>query len=408
MTHSRGGFKERQRARNKKRGESAGERRRRQDRRRDRSREARGRARESRNRATSKEFQRRTTAEGTRQREFEARRAAEAQQTAAASGKVSAAEAGITEQATQPAEKSLFQKGLDIAGSPNLTQSLLGANLAIIPAGRFIGLGGFRVLKSGRISFSQGKFFGGGKGAKTFANTKIGQTHDANGKILRGATNSKTRKLVIATLALFGLSSTAINLLRIPFESKNFARFIGMEEIHQQLGFAHKRALSAGRLDIAEALEGEIDNILSEAAQAEINEALPYEDQKIAYESYARGARLVNAVNKALTQDQRNKIQNNMTDNEIWDRRQEENREANKQADIERIGRLEIYNKNKRKAEIEGRNEDAAFWAAQDAEERRLNAIEREEQAVFWLEYQKQKAKLREESQPSKLGFGLL
>lgn len=61
-----------------------------------------------------------------------------------------------------------------------------------------------------------------------------------------------------------------------------------------------------------------------------------------------------------------------------------------------------------RAAEIKARNEDAAFWAAQAAKQRELEAEDRIAVAEFWIAYRKAAQKAQDEQRPSNLNFGLL
>jgi len=62
----------------------------------------------------------------------------------------------------------------------------------------------------------------------------------------------------------------------------------------------------------------------------------------------------------------------------------------------------------KRQAEIKARNEDARFWAEQRKLQAEQEARDREELAKFWFEYRKQQELIRQNNMPSQLNFGFI
>ncbi len=61
-----------------------------------------------------------------------------------------------------------------------------------------------------------------------------------------------------------------------------------------------------------------------------------------------------------------------------------------------------------REAEIDARNEDAAFWRKEKEAQMKREAEDRQAIANFWNEYRKMAQQIKEDTRPSNLNFGLI
>lgn len=89
--------------------------------------------------------------------------------------------------------------------------------------------------------------------------------------------------------------------------------------------------------------------------------------------------------------------------------------QTEKIATAEAKSRTDYYNQERirvekllREAEVQARNEDAAFWRAEKEKTFKREAEERQKAAEFWLAYRQQLQAMQEDSGPSSLSFGLL
>jgi hypothetical protein len=136
--------------------------------------------------------------------------------------------------------------------------------------------------------------------------------------------------------------------------------------------------------------------------------AIPFVNIASANEEFYEAAVIQNDINKKITEDKKIQIETGESEDEKWKRLREE------EAAQERAN-IDYYNQERKKmllwereASRAGRNEDAAFWAAEREKQRLLEEADRIAIAKFWLAYRKQQQKLYDDSRPSKLGWGLI
>ncbi len=135
---------------------------------------------------------------------------------------------------------------------------------------------------------------------------------------------------------------------------------------------------------------------------------LPGTNLALAFRDATKTAFLQKKVSDKLLADEIIQIEAGETDDDKWDRVRQE------QADQE-IALIDYYNSERKKllrwereARVAGRNDDAAFWAAEQARQRKLEEEERKAIAQFWLDYRRTAQQFREDNSPSRLNFGLL
>ena len=121
-----------------------------------------------------------------------------------------------------------------------------------------------------------------------------------------------------------------------------------------------------------------------------------------------QGAAAGIAIQTKFTEDQKVKQALGQTEAQYWEQRAEDEAEQDKFA-------VDYYNEERKKmiewereAEIQGRNEDAAFWRDERVRQMKLEAEDRQAIADFWTAYKKESQKIIANSRPSNLNFGLL
>lgn len=121
-----------------------------------------------------------------------------------------------------------------------------------------------------------------------------------------------------------------------------------------------------------------------------------------------KGAITAAKVQDKLIDDLKIQQETGESDDDKWARIREEQSSQDKEA-------INYYNQQRklmveweRDAEVNARNDDAAFWAEQRAKQAELEAADRKAIADFWTAYRKQAAKLAADNSPSKLNFGLI
>ena len=113
-------------------------------------------------------------------------------------------------------------------------------------------------------------------------------------------------------------------------------------------------------------------------------------------------------INNKIVDDLRIQIETGETEDDKWTRIKEEEAQAEKDS-------VDYYNKERRlmleferEADVNARDEDAAFWRKEQEKTRAAEKADMEASAKFWLEYRKTAAKLKADTTPSNLNFGLL
>lgn len=185
-----------------------------------------------------------------------------------------------------------------------------------------------------------------------------------------------------------------------------FAGFI-TEEAVQTTDFGFRTAMTSGNFTLAEEILDFREMMLDQEIEAEL-QGIPYKNILDKLDNYFEGARLKLEADRQYREQEMFKIENNMTDAEMWERIRAEN----EQRIIDERAATEAYYENVRRLQEEakraGRAADEAYWAQIYAEREAAAEAKRLADEAYWTAYWKNVNKIREESAPSKLGFGLI
>lgn len=184
-----------------------------------------------------------------------------------------------------------------------------------------------------------------------------------------------------------------------------FSMFI-QEEAIQTLGFALSLALKNGNKEAYDVVSQQMKDMLS--ARDDIINMIPYANSINSLNGYFDAAETYVNVNDEIAEDNFIQAETGETDADKWARV----REKEKQTDLEVI---DYYNDQRRimvaferEAEVQARNDDAAFWRKQREDQSKKEAEDREATAKFWEAYRKRSLEIAESNRPSNLNFGLL
>ena len=135
---------------------------------------------------------------------------------------------------------------------------------------------------------------------------------------------------------------------------------------------------------------------------------LPGANLAFCFSQKAKGLQAQWKVNNKIAEDEIIKIQTGETEDDRWNRIREEEAEADKAA-------VDYYNEQRKlmvqweaEAERNQRDDDAAFWRKEKEKQREKETEDRRAIADFWIEYRKTAQKIRDDSRPSNLNFGLI
>ena len=236
------------------------------------------------------------------------------------------------------------------------------------------------------------------------------------------ATNSKNTKITTAWLTKLAKATTnpvlVVSGVMAAIGTYPFAGFI-KEEALQTTGFAVKSALDNNDFEGAEAALDHQREMLDPDMWDKIKAGIPFVNVLANLDEFYEAAKIKVAVDEKIISDLKQQQETGESDDDRWERiRQEQaaeeqqnidyyNNERRKLIDWENAARAAAAAAT-RAADIKARNEDAAFWAKEQARQRELEAKDREAQAEFWMAYRKSMQKQSDESRPSQLNFGLL
>jgi hypothetical protein len=120
------------------------------------------------------------------------------------------------------------------------------------------------------------------------------------------------------------------------------------------------------------------------------------------------GIQLAVNANKKFIEDQKVKQAQGLTEDQYWEQRRLEQAEQEKAL-------IDYYNEQRKlqiqweaEARAAQRDEDARFWAKQQADQRKKEAEDRQAIADFWAAYRRQAQIVADNNRPSTLNFGLL
>ncbi len=200
-----------------------------------------------------------------------------------------------------------------------------------------------------------------------------------------------------------------ISLVGASIGGKVFGKFEGMGEASQAANIAARDAIMAGNFEAYDEIAEMRDELLRDNTFWEsLQEWFPFKNVLDGLEDYRQSAIAASAVYDKIAEDERNKIETGETEDDRWKKIREEEAEADKDA-------VDYYNEQRKlmvaweaEARKNQRNDDATFWRKEREKQREKEAEDRKAIADFWIEYRKTALKIREDSRPSNLNFGLL
>ena len=179
-------------------------------------------------------------------------------------------------------------------------------------------------------------------------------------------------------------------------------------EAKEGMIFNVNKAINTGDVNLLNEFLETSDEIFDMTIWETMRRLIPGANLQFTFGEKAQALMAQKKVNDKIVQDEIIKIQTGETEDDRWKRIREEEAEADKEA-------VDYYNEQRKimveweaEARRNQRSDDAAFWRKERAKQRVKEAEDRKAIADFWIEYRKAAAKLREDSRPSNLNFGLL
>ena len=246
-----------------------------------------------------------------------------------------------------------------------------------------------------------------GKVGTVSTNWYSGATSTAETIAVNEITKAATKSMLGKIAAGVGIATGVVSGLMGAIGSYPFAGFI-KEEALQTLGFATNMAINSGNVEEAENAIAMTDEVLNPNMWKDIFQKVPYANVVSSLQDFYEAANLGNTVNKKRVEDLRIQVETGETEDAKWARlRQEQDEEEKQMIDYYNVERQKQVEWEKQ-ASLEGRNEDARFWADQKAKQMELEAADRKAIADFWEAYRKKSQKAADENRPSKLNFGII
>ncbi len=179
-------------------------------------------------------------------------------------------------------------------------------------------------------------------------------------------------------------------------------------EAKEGMIFNTQKAINTGDIDILNEFIETSNEIFDMTTWETMRRLIPGLNLQFAFGEKAQALQAQWKVNNKIIEDEKIKIETGETEDDRWERIREEEAEMDKDA-------VDYYNDERQKmveweaeARRNQRNEDAAFWRSERSKQRVKEAEDRKAIADFWIEYRKTALKIREDSRPSNLNFGLL
>ena len=236
---------------------------------------------------------------------------------------------------------------------------------------------------------------------------------------VRCVANTATKKLVGKSLVKSGFTIIAASyIIKEAVGTYPFAAF-QITEALQALGLARWQALEANRPDLVEGLDQLQVEILNPTGWEKWISGLPWANTQRAAIKGVQAGEASRKVFAAIIEDKKIQMETGETDDNKWARIHQKELDQQKEVIVFRDKTKKEYLKYEIEAHAAAHSaktnserafmrESGKFWAAQAAEQRRLEAEDRLAIAKFWMAYRKESAKIAEDNRPSNLKFGLL
>jgi hypothetical protein len=219
--------------------------------------------------------------------------------------------------------------------------------------------------------------------------------------------NTATAVKTTSFLTKVGVTTGALGTTMGIIGTYPFAGFI-KEESLQTLGMATYTSMQQGNWELAERAITAQEEVLNPAVWEKIINAVPFLNVVRSLKEFYSAAKLKTEIDRELINQRKIQDANGETDTDMWKRIYKEREERDEQ---KRISDKEYYEEIKRNADEAAKNqraEDTAYWNRIYAERDAKREADRIANEKYWAEVKKEWAKLKEDSRPSNLNFGLL
>ena len=228
--------------------------------------------------------------------------------------------------------------------------------------------------------------------------------------LIKSAAAKVTGKVFWKVVGAIGLGFfIAEKILSTTLGGKNMGQFVGQEEAAQGISMAANAAYYAGNPEAYALAAAARDEVLqNESYWDGMSSLMPFENFATGLNKFKDTAIVQAQVMDTLAADKFAADAAGLDETQAWEQAQArrlENERAN--IDYYNSERLRME-ENLRIANEQQRDEDAAFWAKQQAGLREKEMADQKAIQNFWLQYQKMKQKLSDDNRPSKLNFGII
>ena len=287
----------------------------------------------------------------------------------------------------------------------------------------------YNAVKAWRTASKAKKLANIGKLTKTVTktNVKTGVTSVYKYNTLtEKKTMSMLQKIGIAT----GVSAFGVSIIKDIVGTYPFAAFLGKEEAPQTLDFALRTAITAGDFEGEQQVLDMKREILSPEFWNSTKDKIPHLNTLKAIDVYVEAAQLKLEIDQKSLDDRKIQAETGESDSDMYARIAVERKTAKEQ---ERIDDKAFYDgiatkkliadETKRRndemfykglseqatAEAKKkREEDQKFWDKINADKEKRDAEKRVADEQYWNAYYRNLAKIKEDTAPSKLQFGLI
>ena len=296
-----------------------------------------------------------------------------------------------------------------VANHPFVTASILtGIGGAVRGA---VGIGKGILLRRKLVGAAKRFVIGGKPSADAIAGAKI---------IANTKTATLTARLISSEMAKKSLKVATYAAIAGTIGTYPWAEW-ALGEAKEGMIFNTQKAINTGDAQVLLEYLQTSDEIFDITTWENIQRLIPYANIAFAFGQKAKALEAQWKVNNKIIQDELSAIEDGTVDDfEARTTRMREEEAAMDTAAIEEFNEarkvafqfeqdaLKAAREAKRKDEKKARNEDAAFWRKERAEQRKREEEDRKAIGDFWIAYRKTINEINLNNRPSNLNFGLL
>lgn len=231
-----------------------------------------------------------------------------------------------------------------------------------------------------------------------------------NAGLMRQIGTKITGSITWKALGAATLGLVVVNkILEKTLGGKNFGEFVGVEEAVQTISYPTTLAYQASDWESYELGKEARDELLAEPEfWDKVKSYIPFVNLGVKLDDYREAAITAGTILDKLAEDKREAEVNGTSEADKWAKARQEERDDDRQAVLFYNEQRKLQLQWEREAERDQRNEDARFWRKEREAQAEKEAEDRKAIADFWEAYRKQAQKLRDDSRPSNLNFGLI